>query len=407
MKKIILSFFVAVSLCLFVAMALCSISFALDLPSDSGSSLLNTVSQVSNLSTAATTKPSYKLGGISIAYVKVGADSVGVLTWHPDLKFGPWGAGLDVNMSLGDKYVTGYEGIVVRYAEYDDSSRGLRYGILDGITWGHGLLLKNYTTKIIGPVIVSDNQLGFKGYYSFDKFTVRGLTTHTNIIGARVEEKINPMLTLGQHYVADNGGTNGRPAIAGLGADASVPLPLNFEAYAEAAQIVNHGSGIGAGLTWAYDIMAAKASFNAQYRTFDKGFIPSLFSSDYETNPKSLASAEASGNSKNGYLVELGIDALGLAQLNAAFESYVGSNQSFGATLAAKVSEQVSFTGYYKQPSFINFSSLSYEQGAIMGGKLAYKVNPYTTLITNFKRAYNPATGQVQSDQYYEMQFNL
>ena len=92
-----------------------------------------------------------------------------------------------------------------------------------------------------------------------------------------------------------------------------------------------------------------------------------------------------------------------LASLNAVYESYNDSNASLTANLTAKVSDQVSVAGYYKQPNFKDYRSLTYEQGAILGADVAYKVNPYTSMIVHYKKAYNPATGVVESTQYYEM----
>jgi hypothetical protein len=65
--------------------------------------------------------------------------------------------------------------------------------------------------------------------------------------------------------------------------------------------------------------------------------------------------------------------------------------------------DQLTVRGYYKQPNFVDYRSITLEQGAIIGADVAYKVNPYTSLITHYKKAYNPVTGQVESSQYYEV----
>ena len=94
---------------------------------------------------------------------------------------------------------------------------------------------------------------------------------------------------------------------------------------------------------------------------------------------------------------------MGLATFNAIYESYVDSNSTMTADLSAKLGDQVTVRGYYKQPNFSDFRSLSLEQGAILGADVAYKVNPYTSLITHYKKAFNPSTGLVESAQYYEV----
>jgi hypothetical protein len=320
--------------------------------------------------------------------------------------------GADVNLALGENKPANYENAVLRYLEYDDTRKGLRYGVLEGVTMGHGLIMKNYSTRVGNQVLLTNEQMGFKGYLDMDKYVVRGLATRSNIYALRVEERINPLLTLGEYFVADTtgrkitlagGGTKDFPSVSAVGIDATVPLPANFEAYAEAGQILNWGGGLAAGISWAYDLMVANASFSSEYRILDKGFIPGYFGVDYETNPVDLASAEATGKPKNGYLAQLGVNALGLASLSALYESYQDSNASLTADLTAKISEQLSVKGYYKQPNFSDFRSLAFEQGAILGADIFLKVNPYTTLITHYKKAFDPYLGQVASTQYYEV----
>lgn len=357
-----------------------------------------------------------KIGGISIGYIRVGSSEVATLDWRPDFKYGPWGLGADVNIGLGEKKPAGYETVVLRYLEYDDSKKGLRYGVLDYITVGHGLIMKNYTTRKGSTILLNNEQMGLKGYYDFAQGAVRGMATRSNIYFARVEERINPMLTLGQHYVTDTTGrsvvqsggtTKSFPSVSAIGADATMPLPANWEGYAEVGQLMNYGAGLSAGFSWAYDAMVANASFLAEYRMLDKGFVPGYFGADYEDNPVDLASAEASGKAKNGYLAQLGINALGLASLTAIYESYQDSNASLAAALTAKVSEQIDLKGYYKQPNFVDYRSVTFQQGAILGADVAYKINPFTSVIAHYKKAFNPATGQVESTQYYEMGLNF
>jgi hypothetical protein len=351
------------------------------------------------------------IGGVSIGYIKVGTNEAATVAWRPDFKIGPWGLGADINLPLGNNTPANYENAVLRYIEYDDSKRGLRYGVLDGITMGHGLIMKNYTTRIGNTVLLNNEQMGVKGYVDMDKYVVRAVGTHSSIYALRVEERVNPMLTLGEYYVTDTVGrtvvqTDGTamrfPSVSAAGVDATVPLPANFEGYAEVGQLMNYGKGITAGLSWAYDLMVANASFLAEYRMLDSNFVPGYFGTDYENNPVNLISAEAVNKPKNGYLMELKANAMGLVALKAAYENYVNSNQTVYADLTAKINEQLSLRGYYQQPNFSDFRSITLEQGAIIGADITYKLNPYTSLITHYKKAYNPATGQVESTQYYE-----
>jgi hypothetical protein len=272
--------------------------------------------------------------------------------------------------------------------------------------------MKSYSTRTYGPVLLNNEQMAVKGYIDFDKFAVRALATRTNLYGVRVEERINPMLTLGQTYLTDTdgvrlAGTDEVQKVSALGIDATVPLPLNFEGYAEWAQLFDHGSGFNIGLSWAYDLMVASASFLAEYRILDNKFVPGYFDSNYESNPINLTAAAATGNPKNGYLAQLGIKALGLASLGVIYEKYNDSDAALSGDLAAKLPGNVEVSGYYKQPKFTQFSSLSFEQGAVLGATVAYPVNPFTKLVLNYKKAYNPATSQVEETQFYEIRFSL
>jgi hypothetical protein len=352
-------------------------------------------------STGGATQLQSNVGGMSIGFIKVGSKEVTNLAWHPDFKLGPWGLGADINYAIGAEKPSGYENIVLRYVEYDDSKKGLRLGVIDNLTWGHGLLMKDYSSCLAGPILLNNSQLDFRGYVDMDKYVVRALGTKTSLYGLRLEERINPMLTLGQTYIT-------APKISGIGVDASVPLPLNFEGYAEWAKLIDHGSGLSAGISWAYDMMVANASFLAEYRLLDKGFVPGYYNADYETNPINITSVEATGNAKNGYLAQLGINALGLAGLKVAYENYNDSSSAaLNADLFAKLPQDVEVTGYYRQPNFVNFRSLTLEQGAMVGGSVSYPMNQYTRAILHYKKVYNPSTAQIEESEYLEIKLSF
>ena len=244
------------------------------------------------------------------------------------------------------------------------------------------------------------------------KYMIRGLGTHSNVYGVRVEERINPMLTLGQTIITDTDGvtipgSTEVQKVTAIGVDATVPLPLNFEGFAEGAQLIGHGGGISTGISWGMDMLVASASFLTEYRFMDSGFIPGYFNSDYETNPINLASAEATKNSKNGYLAQLGINALGIAGFNAIYEKYNESDAALSADLFARLPRDIEITGYYKQPKFVSFRSLTLEEGAVMGGSVSYPINPYTKFVTHYKKVYNPDLARVEESQYFEVQLSF
>lgn len=348
----------------------------------------------------------------SLGFIKYGSSEVGNLSWHPDLKLGPLGLGLDINYPLNSTKPFGYENIVLRNLEYNDGQKGLQYGVLDKVTYGHGLLMKDFSTRLSGPIILNSSQVGIKGFYDFEKGVVRAMWTKAGVEAVRLEERINPMLNLGQSYVTDVDGvivpaTGVLQKVSGFALDATVPLPYNFEGYAEYAQLIDHGNGLSTGVSWGYDLMVARANMLVEYRMLDKSFVPGYFGPQYNTDPINLASVEATGNAKNGYLAQLDVDALGIAQFGLMYEKYNESIASLNANLNAHLGDQITFAGYYKQPNFSDFRSLTLEQGAMIGSDLGYKINPFTSVIVHYKKVYNPATLQVEESTYYELSFNL
>ncbi|MFA6549716.1 MAG: hypothetical protein WCT39_07320, partial [Candidatus Margulisiibacteriota bacterium] len=174
------------------------------------------------------------------------------------------------------------------------------------------------------------------------------------------------------------------------------------------AQLIGHGNGFNAGVSWAYDAMVANASFLVEYRLLNKGFVPGYFNADYETNPINLVSAEATGNVKNGYYAQFGLSALGVAGLKISYENYNDSTSAaLNADAYAKLPQDVEVTGYYRQPDFANFRSLTLEQGATIGGTLAYPINQMMRAIVHYKKVYNPSTARVEESEYVELQLRF
>lgn len=353
------------------------------------------------------------LSGAGIGYLIVGSSEVATAAWHPDFKFGPLNVGLDVNIPMGGNSIpAGFDNIVWRYIGYDDDLRGLRYGVIESLTWGYGLLLDRYSTRLSGTVLLNNQQSAFLGYLNTNDCTVRALATKTGLDGVRVEKKVNPRLTVGGTFLSDYDGvivpaTGILQQVNGAGIDVTVPLPMNFEGYAEAAQLLNRGNGFTAGVSWGQDIMVAKATLSAEYRILDKGFAPGYFNSEYEYNPVNLASLEATGQAKNGYLLRFNADAFGMASLKATYEQYNQSKGALSGYLYGKLPQNVELSGYYYQPTFTDFTSLTFEQGAILGGSLAYPLNSFTQLVAHYKKAYNAATARVEETRYYEVKLSL
>jgi hypothetical protein len=356
--------------------------------------------------------------GVGVGMVQSGGESVAVLGWRPDFKTGPFGLGLDVNIPLGDKRPADFESVVVRYAEYDTGKWGVRYGILDSVTYGSGLLVRNYTTQAKGGALLSNKQVGLKGYvdgalFGYDIVRLDMMGTWSNLYVVRLTEKVMPRLILGQTYVTDSDGvtfidensvTQTYAAQSAYGIDAIVPLFKGAQLYAEYAALTNYGSGFNTGLGMGYDLSSMISfDFKAEWRSLQSNFIPGYFDNVYETNPKNLASYN--GTEKTGYLVSLGVVSnipQGKFTLAGKLEDYANEKASIGATLAGQF-DQYEVAGSYEQPNFDSTRSVAFEDGGIITGTVAYKINPFTKMVGKYKKAYNPDAGEVQESMVYEV----
>ncbi len=354
--------------------------------------------------------------GITLGYVKSGSSEAAVARWSPDWWMGNFGLGLDINIPMGDKKPTDIETVVLRFAEYRTDDFGVRYGIVENYTLGFGLLVNNYSSVSRGSIIQSNQQTGLTLRYRNGIYGLQAIGTWSRFYGVRVTEQVAPLLTLGQYYVTDADGVNFKktdgtqvsyPAQSGFGLDASVPLSTIGVAFLEYAKINNHGAGISAGVNAGYDFLIARARMTVARRWLDRNFVPGYFNENYETDPINVASYEASSTAKDGYFARLDLDVLGKGNGWAMLESYNGSNASLKAEATAVLSDDYWASAGFYQPNFVDFRSLNVEEGAIITGKVGYKVNPYTSVIANYKKAYDPVQGRIVETQWYEVSLNF
>lgn len=372
----------------------------------------------SNLSTApdASQMASRFSNGIGIGIGTANGQTSSVGRWNPDFSFGNLSVGLDINFAVGEKKDPNIETIVIRNIGYNTSSWGIKYGLLSGVTFGQGLLISNYSTITKGGIIQSNKQTGLRGYYKFGIYGVDALYTWSNLYVLRVTEDLYYQLpiTLGQYYITDSDGVNFKKtdgtsqnysSPSGIGVDAQVPLIWGTYAFAEYAKLLNHGGGFTAGLSAGYDFGVAKTNFRAERRFIEYNFIPGYFNENYETNPINITSYEANSSSKDGYKVALNTEVLSKGYATAVLEGYNGSNSALKADAYADITQDYFASASFYQPNFKDARSLDLQQGAIITGKMGYKLNQFTNVIANYKKAYDPDLGKIVETQWYEMKF--
>ena len=134
----------------------------------------------------ATAASGYLGSGAGFTYYDVSGQKVGAFSWHPNYKFGAWSAGIDLNVLMADSRPAEFQDVVLRYAEYDDGMKGLRYGFLTSVTYGWGLLMSNYSTVAGGPVQLTNKQVGLKGYAYWGTNSIGAMGTWSNVYALRL-----------------------------------------------------------------------------------------------------------------------------------------------------------------------------------------------------------------------------
>ena len=353
--------------------------------------------------------------GISLGFLNTGTTNTGLASWNPDLGLGAFKLGLGVNIPFNDPSGRVVDRVVVRYAQYDSQKWGFRYGVISNYTLGYGLLVDNYTSAQTG-IVQSNNQSGLRGYFNQGIYGAEALGTWSKFYAVRLSEEITPRLTLGQYYAADSDGIDFKrpdgtqvvyPSQSGFGLDAGYSVWSGGTIFAEYAKMMNHGAGISAGFNQDLDIFIGRANLRAERRFIDKNFIPGYFNENYETNPIDIASYEAASSRKDGYRLSAGATVLSKGNIWAVLEGYEGSNTTLKAYASAILSENYYGEVQYTQSDFKDARSLNLEEGAVITGKLGYKVNPFTTVIANYKQYYDPSAGRVVYTQWYEMSLNI
>ena len=367
-------------------------------------------SQVSSVYTTANFS-----NGIALNYLTSGGTGSGIATWNPDFGLGALKLGLSINIPLNDPSSRITDNIVLRYAQYDSQNWGFRYGIISNYTLGYGLLVDNYTSAQQG-ILQTNNQSGLRLYYKKDIYGLDMLGTWSRFYAIRISEEILPRLTIGQYYAADSDGVNftrpdgttvSYPSQSGFGLDASYSLWAGGSLFAEYAKLNNYGAGFTTGFNQDLNIFVGQANFRAERRFLEKNFVPGYFNAYYETNPIDIVSYEALSTEKNGYRVSLGASVLERGNFWAVLEGYEGSNTSLKAYASAVLSENYFGQVEFVQSNFVDARSLNLEEGAIITGKLGYKLNQFTNVIANYKQYYDPNQGKVVYQQWYEVSLNF
>lgn len=317
----------------------------------------------------------------------------------PTYKVGPLSAGLEVNYLVAEKEKrqklgdTGKNPVIVRFVQYQKEPYFARWGILERVTLGNGMIMNNYSTAATRTSSVHTNKdkgvmLGYKATISDIEYSLHLLGTQTHVYGGRLSEKFPSKLTLGQTLVTDRD-SGGNLTVFGL--DAKMPVLPKMDAYLDFAKINKQGSGFALGTIWKG---TDKITWRNEFRSFGSDFAPGIFDSHYETNVLTGTLPTTSPQSKNGFLSKLSLDLAQQLKASIAYENYrkveprligeavfnLSSEQGGGnlRNLRGKVT--------YEQQ---NFRGKADPQKAIIKGEILTSLSKTTNLVINYTKFYD------------------
>lgn len=343
-------------------------------------------------------------------------ENIPKISASPKIKLSHLTAGFDVNFlvtdekkrdNLGD---TAKNEFVVDFVSYQTKRFLARWGEINGMTLGQGLIMNNYysTARTTSALYSNDDKAAL-----LDIKTKLGLTafwTQTQITGGRLSYHLGRGergLILGGTFITDrNQPTTKGDQLTVFGVDAFWPIFARKTGIGvEWAKIKDFGSGFSAG----FQLGGNSIRWTNSFRNFDSDFQPSIFDSHYETHRAGGDKfSPGVGDVKNGFLSQLDLffsiptasGTEGTLRVTGAYEDYENVEPRLIAEAYARVSGG---EGYFKDLR----AKLTYEQqnyrltsglptNGIWKGELAMPLNDHLDLILRYTRTMDPIGNDVQ-----------
>ncbi|MGA9408556.1 MAG: hypothetical protein WBW71_15590 [Bacteroidota bacterium] len=410
MKKIIKNCFLAtVALALFTSTALAQKSLA---------------------TMAGKPDPNSITGGLGLTWIN--GQEYYLVSFAPDLAFGNFGVGLDVNLLIGstDHKVrkTGFDSTtydyirMIRYLRWGQKGDNVyaRIGVLDYSQLGHGFIMYLYNNS----PSYDDRRLGSEFDLNFGKYgleTVYGDFARLGVMGLRAH--VNPLqfTTLGKVPVLGGleiGATwagdmrrdskdtgyavvNGTPtpsddgAMNIVGADLGFPLvripTVKSTLYADYAKILTFGSGEAVGLQTDFTGLGMLSIFTKLERRFDgERFIANYFDTFYELDRYELSGTTLTTkaqmldnitSAEPGYFGDLTIGILGKLQIRGTYSKLDKIDTSgtlhVGTSTGSILPMFVIDAGYDKKYIKSNKDLFTLDDRSLLYASAGYKPYPF------------------------------
>lgn len=317
---------------------------------------------VFNSSTKATAKMTGQ-ANVGIAAVSYDGKAVTLLTLRPTMGVGNWKMGLDVNIFIPSAYKpSNIPYLMFRYVEYDDGHSGLRYGVLDGITLGYGLIMKDYSTLVSGGTLFDPNQAGIRAYTDvYEPYGLQAIMTRSQVYAGRVSYQPDSLSLFGRpvffgvNYAVDKDGVKTKAKLISNGQSAMSAdmgwsvMGESATVFAEIAQLAHYGQGSMFGLKGR---LLGAVDYQLDYRDLGKRFVPGYFSYQYEVQPIDLSGL--SNDRLRGYHGALDFALGSFVRFNVEYQNLVyASSKKENPSLKAELSTQeianVSLLARYEQ----------------------------------------------------------
>ncbi len=381
-------------------------------------------------------------GGLGLTYVD--GKPYYLITAQPELSFGDWGVGLDLNLRFGtdgslrkQDWDEGYDILrLFRYVRYGQKRSWLyaRVGSLDAARLGHGLLMyrfnnsASYDNRKVGLEFdmrfekwgfetVTSNLLGLeiyglRGYYNPLKETgipilsdlEVGATylTDLNKDGRKLPKGNSPLI-----YVNNYEETN---PVTAVSADIGLPLLdnalIDLTVYSEFGKFIGYGSGGSFGIESNLKGLSTFFSVFArlEHRINGDKFLSNYFGPFYEiervrqlpdsTLSTKLQALDNTSSSGNGLYGELGATILGTLKISGNYEEMYnipGSGALHLSTDAGDlIPKVVAKADYYKQNLNAGASIFKLDERSLATAEVGYKPYSFMSVTMYYQWTFQP-----------------
>ena len=254
----------------------------------------------------------------------------------PDFPLGPLKVGFDLNyyVPMGD-YDTpdSLDVFVLRHVSYDHEDQyGFRWGRLQRVTLGNGLLVDDFDSGSGGSSEFSYDKTGVLGYMTAYDVKVTAMATAQEVQALRLERPVFHLgdvpVIVGGTYITDADGIDDdssgeliqRDEQEGYEVDVAYPIGGNLVTlYSEYAELVDQGKGASLGATGS---VLDRVRYRAEYRVLGAGFVPSYYNSTYQATSFDFSQDSLTGK-VSGFLVNADTSVMdGYIRLGAQYEHY-------------------------------------------------------------------------------------